>query len=64
MTSDLSDFERQLGEELRAAAYRRIEARNKRHVTRRWFVVGATALAAIVVLAVVAVVIATFVLSR
>ena len=30
MTHDLSDFEEQLGRELRAAGYRRIEARDSR----------------------------------
>ncbi|MCQ3807747.1 MAG: hypothetical protein OXB92_11385 [Acidimicrobiaceae bacterium] len=51
MSQDLCDFERQLGEELRAAAYRRIEASDTRPVARRWFRVCATGLAAIVVLA-------------
>ena len=57
MTQDLSDFEQQLGEELRTAAYRRIEARDTRPVAQRWFAVSATGLAAIVVLALAAFVI-------
>lgn len=36
MTQDLSDFRDQLGEELRQAAYRRIEARERRGRVRRW----------------------------
>lgn len=51
MTQDLSDFEQQLGQELRAAAYRRIEARDRRPQAQRWFAVPVTALAAIAVLA-------------
>ena len=35
MTQDLSDFEEQLGKELRAAAYRRVEARGSRTPARR-----------------------------
>ena len=57
MTQDLSDFEQQLGEELRAAAYRRIEASDTRPLAHRWFAVSATGFAAIVVLALAAFVI-------
>ncbi len=57
MTQDLSDFEQQLGEELRAAAYRRIEARDTRPTAQRWFAVSATATAALVVFAIAAFVI-------
>lgn len=54
MTQDISDFERQLGQELRAAAYRRIEARDTRSAANRWFALPATGLAAVVVLALAA----------
>ncbi len=50
MTYDLSDFERQLGEELTAAARRRIEARDSNPPTRRWRQISMAAAAALVVL--------------
>ena len=55
MTHDLSDFERQLGRELEAAARRRIQARGSRRRNR----VLLTATAAIAVLAVAALVLAS-----
>lgn len=36
MTHDISDFERQLGQELRAAGYRRLQARGSDLQVRRW----------------------------
>lgn len=57
MTHGLSDFEEQLGRELRAAAYRRIEARDSRAPSRRAYPIVLGALAAVVVVAVAAVVI-------
>ena len=36
MTHDISDFERQLGQELRAAGYRRLQARSPDLQDRRW----------------------------
>ena len=53
MTQDLSDFADQLGEELRQAAYRRIETRERRARVRHWLVVSAIGLAVIGLLAVV-----------
>ena len=58
MTQDLSEFEQQLGQELRAAAYRRIEAEHRKPLHSRWFAVPVTGLAAIVVLALAVLVIA------
>lgn len=57
MTYDLSDFEEELGRELRAAAYRRIEARNSKTLVRRLSPVFGV-LAGIVVVALAAVLIA------
>ena len=50
MTYDLSDFERELGQELRAAAYRRIEARGSNPPARRRRRVALTAATALVML--------------
>lgn len=50
MTRDLSDFEQQLGEELLAAAYRRLEARDARRLTQRRIAVAATGLVVVIVL--------------
>ena len=36
MTHDISDFERQLGQELKAAGYRRLQARSSNLQARRW----------------------------
>lgn len=36
MTHDISDFERQLGQELRSAGYRRLQARSSNLQDRRW----------------------------
>lgn len=60
MTQDLSDFEKQLGQELRAAAYRRIEARHAKPRARRSFAISAVGMAAITVLALAAFVIDGF----
>ena len=43
MTHDISDFERQLGRELKAAGYRRLQARNSDLQDRRWRPVALTA---------------------
>lgn len=43
MTHDISDFERQLGRELRAAGYRRLQARSPDLQIRRWRPVALTA---------------------
>lgn len=53
MTHDLSDFEQQLGQELKAAAYRRIEARNSKTAASRVYpiLLGALATIAVVVMA-------------
>ncbi len=53
MTQDLSDFEEQLGKELRDAAYRRIEARGSRTAANRLYpvLIGALATVAVVVIA-------------
>ena len=53
MTQDLSDFEEQLGKELRDAAYRRVEARDSRIRTTRLYpvLVGALVTAVVVVIA-------------
>ncbi len=48
MTQDLADFEKQLGEELVAAAYRIMEARHERSRTRRLMPIMAGAVATIV----------------
>ena len=50
MTHDLSDFEQQLGRELRAAAYRRMQAPDSRPPVHRWRPISLAA-ATIVVLA-------------
>ena len=54
MTNDLSDFEEQLGGELRAAAYRRIEARNSRTPASRLYPILIGALATVAVVAIAA----------
>ena len=53
MTHDLSDFEEQLGRELRAAAYRRVEARDSKTRATRLYpaLIGALATVAVVVIA-------------
>jgi hypothetical protein len=43
MTHDISDFERQLGRELRAAGHRRLQARSSNFWIRRWRPVALTA---------------------
>lgn len=58
MTDDLSDFEKQLGQELRAAAYRRIEARNSKAPANRWLSVSLATTAVIAVIALAAFVLA------
>lgn len=55
MTQDISDFERQLGRELRAAGYRRLQARSPDLQIRRWRPVALTAaVAAMTLVAVLA----------
>ncbi|MDE0700641.1 MAG: hypothetical protein OXH61_07980 [Acidimicrobiaceae bacterium] len=58
MTHDLSDFEQQLGQELRTAAYRQIEARNTKTAARRLYPIFAGAVATIAVVAMAAFVLA------
>ena len=58
MTQDLSDFERQLGQELRAAAYRRIEARNSKAPANLWLSVSLATTAVVAVIALAAFVLA------
>ncbi len=58
MTHDLSEFEEQLGGELRAAAYRRIEARDSRTPARRLYPILIGALATVAVVAIAAFVLA------
>ena len=55
MTHDISDFEQQLGRELRAAGYRRLQARSSDLQDRRWRPVALTAaVAAATLVAVIA----------
>lgn len=58
MTYDISDFEERLGRELRAAAYRRIEARDSRTPARRLYPILIGALATVAVVAMAAFVLA------
>ncbi len=58
MTQDLSDFEEQLGKELRTAAYRRVEARGSRTPARRLYPLLIGALATVAVVAIAAFVLA------
>ena len=58
MTYDLSDFEEQLGRELRAAAYRRLEARNSRAQARGVYSILLGAVATVALIATAALVIA------
>ena len=50
MTQSLSDFEQELGRELRAAAHRRLQGRRSNLPTRRWTPIALTAAAIAAVL--------------
>ena len=58
MTNDLSDFEQKLGQELKAAAYRRIEARNTKASIPLWLSASLATTAVIAVIALAAFVVA------